>query len=318
MTGRFRNVRVGVVCGGLSEERAVSLATGRAAADALRRRGYDVVEIDGDRSLDIELRREEVGAVFNALHGTYGEDGRLQGMLDWMAIPYTGEGQRSSLLGFDKGLAKMLYRQADVPVARDYLVSLEQARRLTKDDVAFGFPLVVKPVAQGSSVGVFLVQTDDQFQAALDGIDASTVLIEEFVEGPEASVVVLGDRILGSVEIAAERAFYDYEAKYGNAGTEYFVPPRWSAEQIAAVERIGLAAHRALGCRSVTRTDVILGPSGPIALETNTLPGMTASSLVPKVAAAKGIQFDELIELILDRAAYGPSDMGECDGDESF
>ena len=310
MTNRFSQSVVGVVLGGMSREREVSLNTGRAVIGALKRKGYRVVEIDANRELDRQLRTNQIDVVFNALHGTFGEDGRVQGMLDWMAIPYTGEGQRASVLGFDKALAKSLYRSAGVPVAREMIVPGEALFKFDLNALPFSLPAVVKPVAEGSSVGINLVQDAEQMPEALQAASGMDVMIEEFIEGPECSVVCLGEDVLGSVEIAASRAFYDYEAKYGEAGTQYFVPPRWSDSDIEAAEAVGLGAHRALGCRSVTRTDVILGADGPIALETNTLPGMTASSLVPKVAAAIGISFDDLIERILNLATFGPSDRG--------
>ena len=310
MANPFTQSTVAVVYGGLSRERDVSLATGRAAAGALMRKGYCVVEIDAGRDLDRQLREHKVDVVFNALHGTFGEDGRLQGMLDWMGIPYTGEGQRASLLAFDKALAKSLYRAAGVPVAQDFIISSDATDEFRVDTLPFSLPAVVKPVAEGSSVGINLARDAEELPKALMEASGTDVMVEEFISGPECSVVCLGDTVLGSVEIAAERSFYDYEAKYGNAGTQYFVPPRWSAEDISAAELVGLGAHLALGCRSITRTDVILGAHGPIALETNTLPGMTASSLVPKVAAAIGISFDDLIERILNLATFGPQEGG--------
>ena len=196
----------------------MSLATGRAAADALRRRGYDVVEIDGDRALDVQLQREDVGVVFNALHGTFE-------MVDYKACSIgwafrTRVKARSSLLGFDKGLAKLLYRQASVRWR-----PMSWFRRASLKFLCRGCPLQFSRRGQAGRARLerpfVLVQAPDQFRAALDSVGGGDVLIEAFVEGPEASVVVLGDYALGNVEIAAERSFYDYEAKYGNAGTQY-------------------------------------------------------------------------------------------------
>ncbi len=300
---RFTNARVGVLLGGVSREREVSLKTGSAVIEALTSLGHTVVEIDPSHENVQQLNDAKLDVVFNALHGTYGEDGRLQGLLDWIQIPYTGEGLRASMLGFDKVLAKHQYSVAGVPVAQDLVVSAADAEAFDISELPFELPVVVKPVAEGSSVGVTIVQTPELFAQAMTDAAVSDVLVEQFVEGPELSVVILGDRVLGSVEIEPVRDFYDYEAKYGEAGTRYHVPPRLSAEDIACVEEVGLAAHRALGCRGVTRTDVILGPDGPIALETNTLPGMTNASLVPKVAASVGIDFPSLIGQILELAA---------------
>lgn len=312
MTRRFKSRRIAVLGGGLSSERAVSQNTARAIAKALGSRGYDVVEIDADRDLAQRLFEVAPEAVYIALHGTYGEDGRLQGMLDWLGIPYTGESLRVSLLAFDKVLAKAIFRAAGVPVARDVSWTVAQAAGKTLADVPFGVPCVVKPVAEGSSVGVYIVKQPEDFDAALAAVAAlGPVLIEAFVEGVELSVPILSDAALGVVEVEAAVGFYDYEAKYGDAGTRYHLPPRIEAAAVVEVERVALAAHRALGCRGATRVDVLLGPDGPVVLELNTLPGMTATSLVPKVAAAKGIPFAELTEIILDCAAWGPDEEGD-------
>ena len=299
---RFSHARVAVILGGISRERAVSLKTGEAVIAALKTLGHTVIEIDATHELAQQVSEAKVDVVFNALHGTYGEDGRLQGLLDWMQVPYTGEGLRASMLGFDKGLAKQLYRAAGVPVAEDVVVPAHEAPGFALSALPFALPVVVKPVAEGSSVGVTIVETPESFASAMNDAAVSDVLVEQFVDGPEISVVVLGDRVLGSVEIEPVREFYDYAAKYEESGTRYHVPPRLPAQDIAIIEEVGLAAHRALGCRGVTRTDVILGGEGPIALETNTLPGMTNSSLVPKVAPSVGIEFTELIGRILERA----------------
>jgi D-alanine-D-alanine ligase len=310
MSGVFRGKRVAVVYGGRSSERDVSVETGTAVISALESLGYDLVPIDAGRDLAARLRATGVAVVFNALHGTFGEDGRLQGMLDWMGIPYTGEGIRSSLLAFDKALAKRAYREAGVPVADDVIWSPEEAITKSADDLPFGLPVAVKPVAQGSSVGVTLVHRAEALPPALAKAATGPVMVEVLVEGPELSVVCLGDDALGCVEIEPLRDFYDYEAKYGGAGTRYHIPPRLPAAQIAAVETVGLAAHRALDCGGVTRSDVIVGHDGPVVLETNTLPGMTAASLVPKVAAAQGTDFPTLIERVLDLASHGPGSQG--------
>ena len=302
--GRFRNQNVGVIMGGVSSERAVSLKTGEAVALALENLGYSIVRIDAGTDLPAQIRANEVDVVFNALHGVFGEDGRVQGLLDWMAIPYTGEGQRSSLLGFDKSLAKDSYRAFGVPVARDFILDTIPPEASDLERIELDFPVVVKPVSEGSSVGVRRVDSRAELMGALLESDVVPLLIEEWITGPEVSVVCLGADALGSVEIVPGDGFYDYEAKYGNGGTEYFVPPRLPENEIARCEEAGLQAHRALGCTAVTRSDVILGPNGPVVLETNTLPGMTASSLVPKVAASLGWSFEYLVERILDLASF--------------
>jgi D-alanine-D-alanine ligase len=221
-----------------------------------------------------------------------------------MQIPYTGEGMRPSLLAFDKVLAKRLYRAGNVPVAHDFVIKATEKDTAAVSMLPFQLPAVVKPVAEGSSVGVHIVRTESEFHEALASGEHDEYLVEAFVEGPEFSVVCLGTTTLGTVEIEALRDFYDYDAKYGDQGTRYHVPPRLSDAQVCLIEAAGLGAHLALGCRGVTRSDVILGADGPVVLETNTLPGMTAQSLVPKVAASVGIDFPNLIQRILDLATY--------------
>ncbi len=307
---RYTGRRVALLVGGLSSEREVSLSTGAALHGALRERGYEVVVIDPTRALPSQLHVAGAEVVFIGLHGTYGEDGRLQGLLDWLGLPYTGSGLRGSQLAFDKVLAKRLVADAGVPVAADVVYGGEARPAL--ESLPFGLPVVVKPVADGSSVGVTIVHEAADFRAALEQASAGRqILIERFVEGPEVSVVLLGDTCLGSVEIEPARDFYDYEAKYGVAGTRYHVPPRLPAEQIAAIEAHGVAAQRALGCSGVCRADFMLGAEGPIFLELNTLPGMTATSLVPKVAARAGIDFPELVERILDLAECGGPEVAD-------
>lgn len=304
-TGRFRAATVAVIMGGLSREREVSLTTGKAIADALDGLGYRVVRIDAGRDLPARLVEHGVDVVYNALHGTYGEDGRVQGLLDYMGIPYTGEGIAASLFAFDKVLAKDRFRAAGLPVAEDIVIEGDAIEGFTLDDLPFDLPVAVKPIADGSSVGVTLCHKPEQFAGALAAA-APRVLIERLIRGTELSVAVLGDTVLGSVEIEPAREFYDYAAKYQNTGTRYHIPPRIDPTARAAAEAAALGAHRALGCRGATRTDVIVGEDGPVLIETNTLPGMTATSLLPKIAAGAGISFPELVERILDAARCEP------------
>ena len=314
---RFADSRVAVIYGGLSQERDVSLISGAAVAQALEARGYQTHLLDAGHDLAERLLELKPDVVYNALHGTYGEDGRIQGLLDWMGIPYTGEGIRASLIAFDKGLAKSAYRQAKISVARDVLLSardieelidevsncsIEATDSLIRNKVPLTYPVFVKPTSEGSSVGVSRADTPAELGAALHALKHLDVLIEDLVVGPELSVVCIGRTCLGSVEIEPVREFYDYEAKYGQAGTRYHVPPRLDASVVHEAEALGLAAHNALGCQGVTRSDLIIGEGGPIVLETNTLPGMTPSSLVPKVANHRGWSFEDLIEKILELA----------------
>lgn len=302
--GRFRGQRVALVWGGLSNEREVSGWTAKAVQEALEGRGYEVASVDAGRDLPQALAAADPAVVFIALHGTYGEDGRLQGMLDWMGLPYTGEGIQASILAMDKGLTKQILRGRGAPVLDDVAWRRGQGARPTVADLPFPLPVVIKPIAEGSSVGVYFAATEAAFEAALDeAAEHPALIIEPQVEGVEISVACLGDEILGSVEIEPLRDFYDYTAKYLGGGTRYHLPPRLDPEILAAAERVGLQAHMGLGCQGLTRTDVIVRPEGPVILEVNTLPGMTPTSLVPKIAATRGLSFPDLIELLLDRAA---------------
>lgn len=299
----FKHATVGVIMGGLSHERAVSLVTGEAIAEALRAEGFQVRSIDAGRDLPAQLAGVDV--VYNALHGTYGEDGRVQGLLDWMGIPYTGEGLEASHASFDKIRAKAIMRAAGVPVADDVVI---RAADLADAAAPFAPPFVVKPAAEGSSVGISIVRTPSDWPAARETAKGmGDVIVERFVDGPELSVAILGDTVLGAVEIEPARDFYDYTAKYaGDSGTAYHLPPRLPADTVAAAEAAVLRAHRALGCRGVTRSEVIVGADGPRVLEVNTLPGMTGTSLVPKIAASQGIAFGALLAQVLALATCGP------------
>lgn len=300
--GRFRGQRVALLWGGLSNEREVSGWSADAIEVALRERGYDVARIDAGRDLPTALAEARPAVAFIALHGTYGEDGRLQGMLDWLGLPYTGDGIEASVLAMNKALAKAQYRAHGLPVVEDALWRERAGRGAA--ELPFALPAVVKPIAEGSSVGVHFAEDEAGFAAALEATATHpAVLIEKKIAGPELSVACLGDTLLGCVEIEPTRGFYDYAAKYLGEGTRYHLPPRLPVEVAERAAALGFAAHRALGCQGLTRTDLLVGPDGPVILETNTLPGMTPSSLVPKIAGHLGISFADLIELQLDRAA---------------
>jgi len=313
ITGRFRDATVAMLYGGPSSERQVSFASGTAIADALRGLGYRVLQIDAGRDVVAQLRAIGAEVVFIALHGTLAEDGRIQGLLDWVGLPYTGSDARSSLLAFDKLLAKRLFREAGLPTAEDRVWSGESPRGLGVD---LPLPVVVKPAAEGSSVGVTIVREEAALRPALERAAAcGEVLIERFVPGPEISVTVYDGRALGTVEIEPARTFYDYAAKYADdTETRYHVPPRIDPAVTAAAERDAERAHRVLGCSGVTRVDFIAGADGAVLLEVNTLPGMTAHSLVPKAARGAGIEFPELCERILE-LAISPSDGPQPDSE---
>jgi D-alanine-D-alanine ligase len=304
--GKWTGKRVAVLYGGKSSEREVSLKTGAAIAKALRESGHDVALIDVDGDVAARLRAERVAVAFNALHGRFGEDGCIQGLLEAMEIPYTGSGVTASAIGMDKILSKLLFRSVGLAVCDYRVFPASDAAKIRASDLPFGLPCIVKPANEGSSVGVSLVKQESDLAAACTEAARwkGDVIVERYVKGKECQVAVLDGKALGVIEVVPANAFYDYAAKYTAGTTQYFYPARISAEHTRMLMESGEKAHRALGCAGVTRTDFILVEDGTAyILEVNTLPGMTATSLVPKIAAGNGIPFPELCERLLDGAA---------------
>jgi D-alanine-D-alanine ligase len=295
--------RVVVLKGGLSAEREVSLVSGRECASALRRAGYEVTEIDAGRDLARALDDAAPDVVFNALHGRWGEDGCVQGILEWMRIPYTHSGVLASALAMDKARTKDVYRGAGLPVT--------ESRLVCRAEVIASHPMrppyVVKPNNEGSSVGVYIVHESANAPAQI-GEDAPEVLmVERFVPGRELTVAVMGDRALTVTDIVAVSGWYDYHAKYAEGGSRHVVPAEIPAEVADACLTHALTAHRALGCRGLSRTDFrwddSRGLDGLVLLETNTQPGMTPTSLAPEQAAHCGISFEELCDWLVRDAS---------------
>ncbi len=304
--GRWSGKKVAVLYGGRSAEREVSLKTGEACAEALRSRGLDVTLVDAGLDLDVRLRALGADVAFLALHGRWGEDGCAQGLLESMGIPYTGSGVLASAAAMDKVVSKLLFREAGLSLAAYRAFPPAKVGAVTVADLPAGLPAVVKPACEGSSVGVHIVKTAEDLPAAL--ADAARfkgdVLVEQYVKGQEVNVAILDGVALGTVEMVPSREFYDYVAKYTPGSTTYHVPARLSPEVTARVCRDTETAYRALGCAGAARVDFIVAPDGtPYILEVNTLPGMTGTSLVPKIAAGKGIPFPELCERLLDGAS---------------
>ncbi len=304
--GRWSGRKVAVLYGGRSSEREVSLKTGKACAEALREKGYDALLVDVD--LDVAERLHAAGAAvaFIALHGRYGEDGCIQGLLEAMGIPYTGSGVLASAMGMDKVISKLLFRDAGLSVTEYRVFPRERASTISVGELPFGLPAVVKPSGEGSSVGVQIVKDASALPEAC--VEAARwkgdVVVERYVKGSEVQVAVLDGQALGAIEVVPAREFYDYAAKYTAGTTQYFYPARLPADHLQRVCKAGEVAHGALGCSGVTRTDFIVTASGePYILEVNTLPGMTSTSLVPKIAAGNGIPFGDLCERLLESAA---------------
>jgi D-alanine-D-alanine ligase len=299
---------VAVLMGGWSAEREVSLGSGAACADALMRRGYRVTRIDVGRDVGAVLTSVQPDVALNVLHGRPGEDGTLQGMLEILAIPYSHSGVMASAVAMQKDIAKTLFRAADVPVAEGLVAS--------RFDVAKGHalppPYVIKPIAEGSSVGVFIVREDHahppQELTREDWTFGDQVMVEKYIPGKELACAVMGDAALGVIEIVPMVRFYDYEAKYAPGGSKHLLPAPVSPFVYQQVRKVALAAHRALGCRGVSRADFryddrIEGTGGLVCLEVNTQPGMTETSLVPELAAHAGITFDELVQWMVEDAS---------------
>lgn len=304
--GKWSGKKVAVLYGGRSSEREVSLKTGAGCAEGLRQKGYDVTLVDADLDVAAKLRAAKADVAFVALHGRYGEDGCVQGLLEAMGIPYTGSGVLASAIGMDKVSSKMVFRNLGLHVAEYVVFPPGRAAEIGVGDLPFGLPCVVKPSGEGSSVGVHLVKDSGALAAACKDAAAfkGDVIVERYVKGKEIQVAVLDGKALGAIEVVPANEFYDYAAKYTAGTTKYYYPARIPEAHTRTVMEAAEVAHRGLGCAGVTRTDFILTDDGtPYILEVNTLPGMTPTSLVPKIAAGNGIPFPDLCERLLDGAA---------------
>ncbi|PKQ21199.1 MAG: D-alanine--D-alanine ligase [Actinobacteria bacterium HGW-Actinobacteria-6] len=308
--------KIAVLMGGRSLEREVSLRSGRRVCEALTERGYRVVPLDVTADLVPTLRSERPDAAYIALHGKYGEDGTVQEVLEFLGIPYTGPGVVASALAWDKAVSKRLFRENGIPtpdwVTFSTAAFKEMGAATALDlvpDAVGGFPLVVKPAEQGSALGLTRVTDASELPNALMNALSygDKAIVEKWIDGAELAVSVLdgpnGLRVLPPVEMVALSGLFDFSAMYTVGETEYYVPARLSDEVTAEVIRLAGEVHRLLGCRHVSRVDMVLGADGvPQVLECNTSPGMTETSLLPMAAASEDITFQELVEL-LTRAA---------------
>jgi D-alanine-D-alanine ligase len=301
MSGRT-STRIAVLKGGPSAEREVSLVSGRECAHALRNEGFEVVEIDAGEDLCAQLKSARPDVVFNALHGRWGEDGCVQGLLEWLGLPYTHSGVLASALAMDKIRTKDIYAAQGLPVVDSVLVASEDARRAHP----MAPPYVIKPYNEGSSVGVYIVHENANGPAQLSDEMPRTVMAEQFVPGRELTVTVMGDRALTVTDIITD-GWYDYDAKYKTGGSRHVVPAEVPDDIFEACLDYGLRAHNALGCRGVSRTDLRWdegrGLNGLFLLETNTQPGMTPTSLAPEQAAHCGIGFGPLVSWMVEDAS---------------
>jgi len=299
---------VAVLMGGWSAEREVSVNSGRACAEALEKQGYRVTRIDVGRDIASLLQTLKPDVALNLLHGRPGEDGTLQGILEIMGIPYSHSGVLASSLAMQKEMAKTLFRAAGVPVANGVVVSRFEAAKAH----VLPRPYVIKPVSEGSSVGVFIVSEAHEHPPQElyrdDWPYGDQVLCERYIPGKELTCAIMGNRALDVIEIVPAVRFYDYEAKYAPGGSTHLLPAPLSSFVYLEVRRLALAAHQALGCRGVSRADFRYddrteGTGGLFCLEVNTQPGMTETSLVPEIAAHAGISFSELVRWMVEDAS---------------
>jgi D-alanine-D-alanine ligase len=313
MAHRFAGKRVAVVLGGLSAEREVSLDTGAGVLAALEERGWDAVAIDWREGTSLArlLEDSRAAVVWNALHGTWGEDGAVQGMCSCLRLPCTGSGILASALAMDKVMSKRIFESNGVPTPRWYVLpDAAHGPADGSDAIAaladWPLPLVIKPANEGSSVGVTIVESRDQIAeaTAFARRHHGAVIIEDYVAGTEVFVGILDGVVLGSVEVRPATRFYDYEAKYKRTDTKYLIPPELDPQITARVEQYALAAYTALGCTGHARPDLRVTTGGePFVLELNTLPGMTKTSLLPKIARSIGMDYPTLCERILESAS---------------
>ena len=308
MNSASQPLHVAVLMGGWSGERDISLQSGRGCAAALRRQGFRVTELDADRAVATTLRELRPDVAFNALHGAWGEDGAVQGVLETLDIAYTHSGVLASALAMNKEISKRLFAAAGLPVAEDRVVPRQQASQTH----ILPPPYVVKPLCEGSSLGVFLVLDKNAPPPAQLASDTwcfgERVMVERFVPGRELTCCVMGDRVLDVIDIVTEQGFYDYKNKYTPGGSQHLLPADVPEPVYRRVQEISLQAHNLLGCRGVSRADLrfdesIGGVEGVFLLEVNTQPGMTETSLIPDIAAHVGISYDQLVGWMVEDAS---------------
>lgn len=298
--------RVGILMGGTSGERDISLSTGEGVANALESRGHDVARVIlGTEPVDKALRTADIDVAFLALHGRLGEDGCIQGMLEVLGIPYTGSSVLASALAMDKLKAKEMFRLHNIPTPPYYVVSNAELADLEEIHGSFGFPVIVKPRGEGSSIGLTKAADMNQLRSGIEAalMHDKCALVERYIKATEVHVGILDGRVLGAIEVVPKSGLYDYDAKYTPGETDYILPPRIAPTRARGVMNLAERAARALGCTGAVRVDLLVTEGeNEYVLEVNTLPGMTPTSLLPKIAAHAGIDYGSLCEMILDSA----------------
>lgn len=304
-------MKLAVLYGGTSGEREVSLSSGRGIIEALKRNNHTVIEIDFDPKDLTQIIDLDVDLVFIGLHGKFGEDGRIQGLLDMLELPYVGSDVLASALAMDKDKAKQIFEKNNIPVAKSKayraLNSVDVDGLATQINHEFNTPFVIKPNREGSTLGITIINDSSQVtQAIKNASDSdSIILVEDFIKGTELTVPVLGEigkeEALPIIEIIPKNEFYDYESKYSEGGSEHVIPARISDELTKKIQNLAIEAHQLLGCKTYSRVDFILTDKNiPTILEVNTLPGMTPTSLFPDSAKAMGMSYDEMIEAFIN------------------
>ena len=297
-----------VLMGGLSGERKISFLTGKACSKALKKKGYKVIDLDAKGYFVDELKQLKPKLVFNALHGKYGEDGFVQSILESLKIPYTHSGVLSSSLAMDKELSRLIFIKNNIKVPKYFSLQRDHEKNLNKKikSKKIKFPIVIKPVNEGSSLGVSICKNKKQFTSKYKKLmgNYDRILIEEYISGREIQVAVMGEKALGAIELIPRRQFYDYTAKYSNsARTRHIMPASLSSKKYSEVLSLAMKAHKLLGCRGITRSDFRFFKNKFYLLEINTQPGMTKLSLVPEIAQYCGIKFEELVVWMTEDAS---------------
>jgi D-alanine-D-alanine ligase len=298
----LKKKRIAVMMGGLSREREISLKTGKAILKALSEKGYSVIPLDVGNGIAEKLVKEKIECAFLALHGRFGEDGTIQGMLELMRIPYTGSGVLASALAMHKIMSKKFFLCEKIPTPGFEVFQREEIKKDLPKKTFLPFPVVVKPAREGSTIGVSIVREEEAFGPALKkaGEYDEEILVEEFMKGKEITVGILEDIPLPVIEIVPKSGFYDYYAKYTKGETQYILPARIPREKYLSAQEISLNAFQRLGCSGVARVDLMTDENeDPFVIDVNTMPGMTETSLLPKAALYAGIPFTDLVERIL-------------------
>ena len=295
-----------ILSGGISKERLISLDTGLQVANELKKNRYKVKICEPDTNLEKNIKNFKPSVIFNALHGQFGEDGYIQSIIERFKIPYTHSGVIASAIAMDKDISKKIFIKNNIRTPRYFIYSynLKKLDLLKKINKFFSFPVVVKPLNEGSSVNVYICNKKNIFKILISLRNYKKIMIEEFIGGREIQVAIMGNNKLGAIELKPKRKFYDYEAKYNSrAKTQHIIPVDLPKHKLTQVMNIALKAHKKIGCKGVTRSDFKYFNEKFYLLEINTQPGMTKLSLVPEIAAYKGISFIELIEWILKDAS---------------